>query len=328
STCIIPPEPFRNPVAPILAATAVCGVGMMNIRAKIFGGQQDENPVVAAKKPKGAKADTLNSIAVAREEARRSDTRDGDRHRLPDEQVTVTHNGENHAVQLVNLSGGGAMVSGGFEPMLWDQVELHLGENGTIECAVRWIKGDRIGLEFAHETRLDCSAGERANVLRAVIAKSFPDVEIEAPIAAAQPAPPSGNEHRGGRRHPLIWSGVLHHDFQSTPCRLRNLSETGAMIECSVALRIGAEPLLELGEEVHLGTTVAWVAGDTAGLRFSEPFDLAELASSRPEVASARWEAPSYLKPGIAAAESPWDEQWDRMSLGELRQSLEGYLKR
>jgi len=300
----------------------------MNIRAKIFGGQQDENPVVKAKKPKGAKADTLNSIAVAREEARRSNTREGDRHRLPDEQVTVTHNGESHAVQLINLSGGGAMVCGGFEPMLWDHVELHLGENGTIECAVRWIKGDRVGLEFAHETRLDCSPGERANVLRAVIAKSFPDVEIETSAIESEAAPPSGDEHRRDRRHPLIWSGLLHHDFQSTSCRLRNLSETGAMIECSAPLRVGAEPMLELGEEIQLSATVVWVAGDTAGLRFSKPFELTDLASARPDVASARWEAPSYLKRGISASDSPWDEQWDRMSLGELRQSLEGFLKR
>lgn len=300
----------------------------MNIRAKIFGGHKDENPVVKAKKPKGAKADTLNSIAVAREETRRGNTREGDRHRLPDEQVTVTHNGESHDVQLVNLSGGGAMVSGDFEPMLWDQVELHLGENGTIECAVRWIKGDRVGLEFAHETRLDCPPDQRANVLRAVIAKSFPDVEIATPAADEEPAPRSGDEHRRDRRHPLIWSGLLHHDFQSTSCRLRNLSETGAMIECSAPLRVGAEPMLELGESIQLGVTVAWVAGDTAGLRFSKPFDLTHLANARPEVASARWDAPSYLKPGIPASDSPWDEQWDRMSLGELRQSLEGFLKR
>lgn len=298
----------------------------MNIRAKIFGGQPDPDPVVAAKQPKGAKADTLNSVAVTREETRRGNTRDGDRHRLPDEQVRVSHNGEAHEVQLINLSGGGAMVSGAFEPMLWDAVELHLGENGTIECAVRWIKGGRIGLEFAHETRLDCSAGERADVLRAVIAKSFPEVEIETPAADSPPVPQS-DEHRIVRRHPLIWSGVLHHDFQSTPCRLRNVSETGAMIECSAALRVGAEPMLQLGQEIQLDTRIAWVAGDTAGLRFARPFDLTLLAGARPEVAAPRWQPPSYLQPG-AAADSPWDEQWDRMSLGELRQSLEGFMKR
>jgi hypothetical protein len=299
----------------------------MNIRAKIFGGQPDPNPVVAAKKSKGARADTLSSITVPREETRRANTRDEDRHRLPDEQVRVTHNGESHDVQLVNLSGGGAMVAGDFEPLLWDRVELRLGENGTIECAVRWIKNGRVGLEFAHETRLDCSPSERAKVLSAVINKSFPEVEIPESSVPVETSQAVGDEHRGGRRHPLIWSGLLHHDFQSSPCRLRNISETGAMIECGSPLRAGAEPMLQLGETIHIDTTVAWVAGDTAGLRFSKPFDLALLADARPDVA-ANWEAPSYLQPGVAAADSPWDEQWDRMSIGELRQSLEGFLKR
>lgn len=298
----------------------------MNIRAKIFGGQADPDPVVQAKKSKGAKADTLSSISVPREETRRADTRDGDRHRLPDEQVSVTINGESHDVQLVNLSGGGAMVAGDFEPLLWDRVELHLGENGTIECAVRWIKNGRVGLEFAHETRLDCSASERAKVLSAVINKSFPNVEIAESSVAVDDAP-IGDENRSGRRHPLIWSGMIHHDFQSIPCRLRNISDTGAMIECGAPLRAGAEPMLELGDAIHLDATVAWVAGDTAGLRFAKPFDLGLLADARPDVA-AQWEAPSYLQPGVPATDSPWDEQWERMSLGELRQSLEGFMKR
>ena len=249
----------------------------MNIRARIFGGKVEENPLVQAKKPKGAKADTLNSVSVSREEYRRGDTRDGDRHRLPDEQVRVTHGEQGHEVQLVNLSGGGAMVEGDFEPMLWDRVDLHLGENGTIECAVRWIKGKRFGLEFAHETRIDCSATDRANVLRAVIAKSFPEVEIQTPEVEG-PAPTSSDEHRGGKRHPLIWTGQIHHDFQSNPCRLRNISETGAMIETATPLRVGAEPMLELGDSIHLSTTVAWVVGDTAGLAFTKRFDLQELA--------------------------------------------------
>ena len=299
----------------------------MNIRARIFGGKVEQAPLVQAKKPKGAKADTLNSVSVTREEYRRGDTRDGDRHRLPDEQVRVTHGGRDHQVQLVNLSGGGAMVEGGLEPMLWDRVDLHLGENGTIECAVRWIKGKRIGLEFAHETRIDCSAQDRATILRAVIARSFPEVEIDTPAVEVEQVPAT-DEHRGGKRHPLIWSGLLHHDFQTTPCRLRNISETGAMIESSAPLRVGAEPMLQLGESIHLSATVAWVAGDTAGLAFTKPFDLHELATARPDVASANWKAPSYLQPGMAASDSPWEEQWERMSVGELRQSLEGFLKR
>jgi hypothetical protein len=302
----------------------------MNIRSKIFGTKTtaEDVPLVPAKAPKGARADTLNSIAVVREEFRRANTRDGDRHRLPDELVRLTHKDEGHEVRLINLSGGGAMVEASFAPMLWDRVDLHLGENGTIECAVRWIKGDRVGLEFAHETRLDCSATQRATLLREVIAKSFPDVALEPIEAEVQSeAQPKGADQRLDRRHPLIWSGALHHDFQSTEVRLRNISETGAMIECASPPPVGAEPLLELGEGVQAFATVAWVVGDSVGLRFSKPFDLALLANTRPDVAPSRWERPEYLRPG-SAADSPWDEQWGRMSLGELRQELEGFLKR
>ena len=178
----------------------------------------------------------------------------------------MTHGGRAHSVKLVNLSGGGAMVAADFEPMLWDRVELHLGENGTVECAVRWIKGGRIGLEFAHETRLDCSADQQAAVLREVIARTFPDLEFEVPAEPAAPVVLENGDQRADGRHPLIWSGVIHHDFQSCPVRLRNISETGAMIECNGPLHVGAEPLLELGEGVSIFTTVAWIVGDQAGL--------------------------------------------------------------
>jgi hypothetical protein len=302
----------------------------MNIRAKIFGTGRtaDESPLVQSKAPRGVKADSLNSIAVPREESRRANTRDQDRHRLPDEQVHVTHKRKSHEVKLVNLSGGGAMIEGEFEPMLWDRIDLHLGENGTIECAVRWIKGGRVGLEFAHETRIDCSAAQRTEVLRAVIARSFPDVQLT-PVDTDVPVQ-SGDadeEHRnGGRRHPLIWSGLIHHDFLSTEVRLRNISETGAMIECAAPPPVGAEPLLELGPECQIFATVVWVVGDSVGLKFTRPFDLGLLANVRPDVAANSWQRPSYLQAG-AAADSPWDEQWERMSVSELRQSLEGFMK-
>lgn len=299
----------------------------MNIRAKIFGGvAKEEDPlVVAAKKPRGAKADTLNSVPVAREEARRANTRSGDRHRLPDQQVRLTHKGKSVVVQLVNLSGGGAMVSGNFKPKLWDRVELHLGEDSVVECAVRWLKGDRVGLEFAHETRLDCSVGEQAALLREVISRSFPEVEFEIVDGLVEEQPTS-DEHRRERRHPLIWSGVVHHDYQSNPVRLRNISSTGALIECQTPLRVGAEPLLDLGEAGQIFATVTWTVGDQAGLKFQQPFDLAQLARAKPDLAPAHWDRPSYLQPG-PAADSPWDKEWGRMSLGELREDLEGFMK-
>jgi hypothetical protein len=302
----------------------------MNIRAKIFGGADAASEsLLKAKQPKGVKADTLHSISVARETRQRSDSRGEDRHRLSGERVRITHNGTDYDVELINLSGGGAMIAAAFEPMLWDAIELHLGEHGTIECAVRWLRDDRIGVEFAHETRLDCPADEVATVLREVISRSFPDLELvdEEPVGDV-PDECEGDENRTASRHPLIWNATLHHDYQSNTVRVRNISPTGAMIESEVPVRVGTQPLLEITETVSLSATVAWAVGDQVGLTFHTPFDMRTLAQAKPTVTAAEWLKPDYL--GSAdndEDDSPWDPRWKRLTLVELQQELEGFLK-
>lgn len=299
----------------------------MNIRAKIYGDGEkgSKEPILRAKNPKGAKSQGLDTISVERSETRTTDGRSEDRHRLLDEVAAIGSGKAKRDVELINVSGGGAMVRGDIDLKLWDKVELHLGENGTVECAVRWVRNDRFGLEFAHETRIDCGADEQAGVLREVIRRSFPDLEFEADTA--QVSGHSGAECRSDRRHPLVWSGLLHHDYESTPVRLRNISATGVMIDCPAYLTVGSEPLLELGDDLTLSATVAWMVGDQAGLRFQAPFDLYDLARSRPAIASAAWEPPAYLATETTN-KSPWADHWGRSSLGELRQELEGFLKR
>lgn len=297
----------------------------MNIRAKILGGAtSSDESIVRSKRRKGASVEALDSL-IEREKARTNHSRSEDRHRLLDETVNIKRDSSVHEVQLINVSGGGAMIGGDIDLMLWDRLELQLGENGTVECVVRWIRNGRYGLEFAHETRLDCGADEQANVLREVIRRSFPDLEFEADLDPQTSH--SGPDGRGERRHPLVWSGVLHHDYQSTPIRIRNISATGAMIECSAILTVGSEPLLELGDELSISAKVAWVVGDEAGLRFDRPFDLQDLARARPQITPAHWNPPSYLA-SEPDRDSPWGEHWRRMSVGELRQELEGFMKR
>jgi hypothetical protein len=295
----------------------------MNIRAKVYGGTNSaEEPLIKAKRAKGAKADTLHSVAVMREARRAANGRSEDRHRLADERARITYNGAAYEVDLINLSGGGAMIAAALEPMLWDHVNLHLGHHGDIECAVRWIRDGRIGLEFAHETRLDGPSDQVAIVLRHVIERTFPHITF--PRSEAPPPPPKQwtDEHRIAPRHPLIWNGVLHHDYQSSDVRIRNISETGAMIETTAQVRVGTEPLLELSEAVSLSSTVEWAVGDQIGIRFHSPFDMRMLAESRPTVASSNWTPPAYLDPDAKGAHN-----WDRLSIVDLRQELEGFLK-
>lgn len=301
----------------------------MNIRAKIFGGGEPaEEPILKAKKPMGAKADTLQSVAVPRETRRASNNRMGARHRLTNERARVTFNSRDYDVELINLSGGGAMVAGSFQPKLWDRVWLHLGEHGSIECAVIWVRGDSIGLEFAHETHLDGPTEQVAVVLRHVIERSFPHIQFSTGSQEEVPAPAElqaqSEEHRSAPRHPLIWKGVLHHDYQSTEVRVRNISATGAMIESSTPIRVGAQPLLELSEQASISANVEWATGDQAGLKFHDPFDLNLLAQSKPDLAPMRWTPPSYLNPGRKPRSQ---DHWQRLDLHELRRELEGFLK-
>lgn len=295
----------------------------MNIRAKIFGGPiAREREILRSKNRRQASPESLEGL-IAREQSRMNHSRSEDRHRLVDERVRLSHGDQSHEVELINVSGGGAMVSGDVELALWDRVELRLGENGHVECVVCWLRDDRFGLEFAHETRIDCGDDELAAVLREVVRRTFPDVKFEADAQAARTA----SDERRELRHPLVWSGVVHHDLESSAGRLRNISATGAMVECSAALEVDAEVLLEIGKGLRVPATVAWVLGDQAGLRFTCPFDLHDLASSKPDVAAPRWKPPAYLQKATTA-DAPSGDPWGRMSVGELRQELEGYLKR
>ena len=303
----------------------------MNIRAKIYGGADAaEETLLRRKKPKGARADTLDSVAVSRESRPRANSRGEDRHRLTDERARVSHDGTNHEVELVNLSGGGAMIGASFAPRLWERVDLHLGHHGTIECAVCWIRDGRVGLEFAHETRLDWPSDQVATVLRHVIERTFPHIAFPerqtAETETSEEPEWISDEHRAAARHPLIWNATLHHNYQSSDVRIRNISSTGAMIETSDQVRVGSEPLLELSDAVSLSATVEWAVGDQVGLRFHTEFNLDLLAETRPTVAPVEWTPPSYLKGSLKTEQSA--RHWNRLTVSELQQQLDGFLKR
>ncbi len=301
-----------------------------SFRAAILNG---EKPVlvVSDKNPqRDGAGDALDGVRVPRSETRRGNHRGGDRHRLNGETATAIHDGETFEVEVVNLSSGGAMIRCGFAPRLWDMVELRLGDGPGLEGAVRWIKSGSIGLEFAHETKIECDPKQRAELLLAVIQRSFPDDEVRLDAPLVEEAPEVEEEDLGNRdekRHPLIWKGEIHYAHDSNPVRLRNVSAGGALVDVAVDYPLGAEVMLDLGDAGQFFTTVQWVCGDQAGLRFVQPFDIACLANARPDVMPHSWTVPSFLT-NEADDDSPWHEKWGRSSIEEIRTDLEGYLKR
>lgn len=301
----------------------------MNIRAEIIRGEA-RKPILKEKRPKKSDPKGLTDIAIAREETRRSNDRDQDRFRLTDAVSQVTYHGANFDAHVINLSGGGAMIAADLLPNIGERLHLHLGEDGAMECAVRWIKGGRLGLEFAHETQLQCSDDDQAALLRDVIGRDFPDEKFARRRARKAEAPatdPDPLDQRSAIRHPLIWWGDLHHGSHSWHVRLRNISASGALIECPGAVRVDSEVLLDMGKAGALTGTVSWAVGDHVGLKFDEPFDMRRLAQSKPGVTPPVWLRPAYLEDQVEA-DSAWDQSWQRMSVDDLRTQLEGFLKR
>ncbi|MEQ7873052.1 PilZ domain-containing protein [Sphingomonas sp. ASV193] len=292
----------------------------------LSGNCQDVASLLRAKQAQSAQGDDLTSIVVPRAEARLGDHREGDRHRLTDEQVVARWGGTEQVAALINLSGGGAMIEADFAPRLWDPVSLSFGDGPGIEAAVRWIRDGRIGLEFAHETKIEGDAAVRDRVLLDVIHRSFPHVvAVQLEPARLEAPEDEDDKRRVERRHPLIWSGDLLYDHDTHPVRLRNISPTGALVDLQYRVLEGKSVMLDLGNTVTVAAHVSWVRGPQAGLSFEERFDLSRLAEARPEVAGSDWQVPGFLgQPGDA---TPWDKGWDRATLEELRADLEGFLR-
>jgi PilZ domain len=301
-----------------------------SFRAAVIGGEK-KPLIVTDKNPRfEGEQDALDGVRVSRAETRRGDHRGGDRHRLEGETASAIYKKRSHDVEIVNLSRGGAKIRCNFKPRLWEMVELRFGEGPGLEGAVVWIKGGSIGLEFAHETKLDCSPEERAALLLEVIQRSFPDeVRLDGPdgVDAEDDQQEDGLGARDEKRHPLIWKGEIHYAHDSNPVRLRNVSQGGALVDISVDYPRDAEVMLDLGDAGQFFVTVQWICGDQAGLRFVQPFDLACLANARPDVTPHSWTVPTFLDRDDSV-DSAWDDRWGRSSIAEIRQDLEGYLKR
>jgi hypothetical protein len=90
---------------------------------------------------------------------------------------------------------------------------------------------------------------------------------------------------------------------------------------------MGIEVLLDLGKAGSISAEVSWTAGDHIGLRFLEPFDMQSLARATPDIAAPTWVMPDYLVANVPQ-KGPADEPWSRLSVEELREQLEGFLKR
>lgn len=78
----------------------------------------------------------------------------------------------------------------------------------------------------------------------------------------------AGGEHARSPRKNLLLAATIEAGALSAPVRIRNLSETGALIDGAALPEVGAELTLRR-LEIEIGATVVWRAAGRCGIRFT-----------------------------------------------------------
>lgn len=296
---------------------------MHEIRSAIVSGEGlRPNGPVAKKKPAAPKGAGLTAIAVKREESRLTNQRREDRHRNILENATVYFRRRKYEVPVVNVSSGGVMIETDIEPWIGEGVEIQFNDCNRTKCVVRWIRDNRMGLEFNEETTIIGGASVQDFIIRRLRGDNGTpanDDEEEA-NAKANRAP----------RHNLIWIATLHCNHDSVPVRMRNISVDGAMLETSHKFPVGTEVLLDLEAAGTAFAKVRWAKGGQIGLRFDAKFNLKNLQKCSPTSASVNADGrtttymvkPKYLE-SDGKPDSPWAAMWDKFTPDDLTSGKE-----
>lgn len=93
---------------------------------------------------------------------------------------------------------------------------------------------------------------------------------------------PEGSvEDRVAPRTNLLLAATAEVGGRSLPVRIRNLSETGAMVE-GAGLPDAGMPLILMRGDLQVAATVAWAAGGRRGVRFGGPTPVNEWTGGKP----------------------------------------------
>ena len=282
---------------------------MHEIRSSALHGRQ-LRPLIAPKDKGTAeepKRGSLTAIPVKRQEPRSTNHRGEDRERDVVNTAAVFFRRRKHMARVINVSPHGAMVQSDIEPRIGDTVEIQFAECNRTKCVVRWMKGNRLGLEFVNETVILGSIKDK-NYIFAVEETKQGEQSRERPL------------YPRARRHGLIWTGTLYWTFEAFPVRLRNISADGALLEADCEVPVGSKVQLNMAEAGTLAGEVKWCEGKNIGVKFEDKFDLKLLALNKPDapIPADNMVKPEYLK-SDGNPSSPWAAMWDRLRPSDLQ---------
>ncbi len=280
---------------------------MHKLRATILNG--GKHPPVSTNEPKrpaAAKSSvgpSLLGLPVKRETSRTTHQRSGDR--LPGIMASTTLGVRRAKYETVvlNLSSDGAMIETDVELHIGDRVTIVLPDGTDGRCIVRWLRDARVGLEF---DGFGLEIGRSANG-----AFTFRrDVAEKRKIADR------------AQRRSMVWGATLHADAELAEVKLRNVSASGAQLECGLVLDVDTKVLLSLGGAGFMPSKVRWCEGGRMGLSFDRPFDvdmLAACAEQDESMKAIEWVKPEYLM-DERSPDSPWAARFDKLTLADLTQ--------
>jgi diguanylate cyclase (GGDEF)-like protein len=157
------------------------------------------------------------------------------------------------------------------------------------------------GTETLEELALVRSLG-CSQVQGFLFGKAVPAAEARRAAAASRPTAELVGFSRPPR-HRLLRSGVLEHEGDALPVRLRNISAEGAMVECERPLPAETRVVLEIDEAGRLDAQVRWSLRGQIGLRFDRAFELRRLSRAKASGAGLKMLTPAYLEPRGEVAE-------------------------
>ena len=141
-------------------------------------------------------------------------------------------------------------------------------------------------------------------------------------------APTSQQDRRHNRTH-LLLGAVLYSKLGSCPVHVRNISETGAMIEGLIVPEQSETLILKRGT-LEASATIVWKAGRKAGVAFSSTIFVSDWISKRPSVQQERVDDVIHsFRSGILSREGVACEQRVAPTFSMLEAELEalkGYL--
>jgi hypothetical protein len=247
---------------------------------------------------------SLTALAIPRTETRTSNQRSEDRHLNLAERAEIRFRKRAHEVTVVNVSRHGAMIEAPIEPRIGERMQIRFEGLNRTDCTVRWIRGGRMGLEFAEET--------------VVIAPPAVKALIVAGRREGERPALSDEKHNRAPRQSLLWKAVLHWDHGTFKVRIRNISAEGAMLEGAGELPPECGIVLDLGDGGTVSGHVRWARSGQFGVRFDASFDMRRLVRHT----GPQDQAPAMVKPAYLASEleadSPWAAAWDKFTPDDL----------